>query len=56
MNYKELKLKLIKHDLSFNDLVKADGRSYQYLWREAKSGNQKILKYLSELIKKITKD
>ncbi|WP_294066059.1 hypothetical protein [uncultured Fusobacterium sp.] len=55
MNYKDLKLKLTINDLKFNDLVKADGRSYQYLWRECKAGNQKVLNHLETLIKKLSK-
>ncbi len=53
MNYKELRLKLIMNNLKFIDLVKYDGRSYQYLWKEAKLGNQKVLKHLDEIIKKL---
>lgn len=56
MNYKELKLKLIMNNLKFIDLVRHDGRSYQYLWKEAKLGNQNVLKHLDELIKKLSKD
>lgn len=55
MNYKDLKMKLLKNNLKFIDLVRHDGRSYQYLWRESNLGNQKVLNCLSQLIEKLTK-
>ncbi|MGN0942540.1 hypothetical protein [Fusobacterium varium] len=51
--YKELKMKLMMNDLTFTKLVEYDGRSYTYLYREATSGNKKILEHLDSLIKKI---
>lgn len=55
MDYKDLKFKLLKNNLKFIDLVRHDGRSYQYLWREANLGNQKVLNCLSKLIDELTK-
>ncbi|MDH6459694.1 hypothetical protein M2102_003356 [Fusobacterium sp. PH5-7] len=55
MDYKDLKMKLLENNLKFIDLVRHDGRSYQYLWREANLGNQKVLNHLSQLIEKLIK-
>lgn len=55
MDYKDLKIKLLENNLKFIDLVRHDGRSYQYLWRESNLGNQKVLNFLSQLIDKLMK-
>lgn len=50
MTYKDLKIKLATNDITFTQLVKADGRSYSYLHREATRNNQKVLEHLSLMI------
>ncbi|MBR8748717.1 hypothetical protein IX317_000376 [Fusobacterium sp. DD29] len=51
MRFEDLKIELIKKRLKFIDLVRADGRSYQYLHRECSSENEKVLNELFKLLK-----
>lgn len=44
--FKELKIELIKKNITFVTLVRLDGRSYQYLHKECKCNNQKVLEKL----------
>lgn len=53
MTFQKLKIELIKRKIKFIELVKIDGRSYQYLHRECSSNNKKVLKSLFELLEKI---
>ncbi|MBC2855464.1 hypothetical protein H3N56_03010 [Cetobacterium sp. 2A] len=53
MNFKNLKLELIKKNKKFKDLVEADGRSRQYLHKSCSEGNGKILKQMFQLLKTI---
>lgn len=52
MEFKELKIKLIEKNLKFIDLVKIDGRSYQYLHKNCRENNKKVLKQLYEILNK----
>jgi hypothetical protein len=49
-SFKELKKKLIDKNVSFTFLAKKDGRSRQYLYRECKIGNQKVLDDLYKIL------
>lgn len=53
MTFIELKIKMIKKKIKFIDLVKLDGRSYQYLHRECKSENAKVIDKLNDILEKI---
>lgn len=46
LTFENLKIELIKRNLKFSELVKKDGRSYQYLHKECSNGNQKVLSKL----------
>lgn len=50
--FENLKIELIKKNLKFSELVKKDGRSYQYLHKECSNGNQKVLAKLFSLLSK----
>lgn len=53
MNFKELKIELIKKNRKFIELVKLDGRSYQYLHKECSRNNEKVIENLFRILKKI---
>jgi len=44
-----LKKKLIDYNITFRDLVKYDGRSYQHLHQQSSEGNEKILNKMFEI-------
>lgn len=46
----ELKKRMIDKNISFTVLAKKDGRSRQYLYRECKKENQKVLDELYKLL------
>lgn len=51
MYFKELKIELIKKNKTFIELVRIDGRSWQYLHKECSKGNKKILEKMFEILK-----
>lgn len=53
MKFIDLKIELLKKDLKFVDLVRADGRSYQYLHRECSAENVKVIDELFKLLSKM---
>lgn len=46
----ELKKRMIDKNVSFTILARKDGRSRQYLYRECKKENQKVLDELYKLL------
>ncbi|AKC57604.1 hypothetical protein FSDG_01566 [Fusobacterium animalis 7_1] len=46
----ELKKRIIDKNTSFTFLAKKDGRSRQYLYKECKKGNQKVLEDLYKIL------
>jgi len=46
----ELKKRMIDKNISFTVLANKDGRSRQYLYRECKKGNQKVLEKLYKIV------
>nr|DAR94735.1 MAG TPA: repressor protein C2 [Caudoviricetes sp.] len=46
----ELKKRMIDKNISFTVLARKDGRSRQYLYRECKIGNQKVLDDLYKIL------
>lgn len=46
----ELKKRMIDKNVSFTFLAKKDGRSRQYLYKECKKGNQKVLDDLYKIL------
>lgn len=50
LTFENLKIELIKKKIKFIDLVKIDGRSYQYLHKECSNDNKKVLSRLFELL------
>ncbi|MGL5595865.1 hypothetical protein [Cetobacterium sp.] len=53
MTFQNLKLELIKKNKKFIDLVRVDGRSWQYLHKSCSEGNKKVLSKMFELLEKI---
>lgn len=49
--FENLKIELIKRKIKFSELVRKDGRSYQYLHKECSNENQKVLLKLNSLLK-----
>lgn len=49
-SFKELKKRMIDKNVSFTLLARKDGRSRQYLYRECKRENQKVLDELYRLL------
>lgn len=52
LTFEELKIELIKRKIKFSELVRKDGRSYQYLHKECSNENQKVLIRLYSLLEK----
>ncbi|MGL4802415.1 MAG: hypothetical protein ACRC18_09125 [Cetobacterium sp.] len=53
MEFKHLKIELIKRNKTFIELARKDGRSRQYLHRECSKKNEKVIKELFEILKKL---
>lgn len=53
MSFKELKIELIKKNKTFMDLVRLDGRSWQYLHKSCSQENKKVLNEMYKILKKL---
>lgn len=53
LTFEKLKIQLIIKKIKFSDLVKLDGRSYQYLHKECSAENQKVLLKLKKILDNI---
>lgn len=51
MDFKDLKLELINKNKKFIDLVRIDGRSWQYLHKACSEGNENVLNHLMNILK-----
>lgn len=53
MEFKTLKIELVKRNKNFIDLVRIDGRSWQYLHKACSKENKKVLSEMFKILKSI---
>lgn len=53
LNFKIIKKLIIDKNTTLEEILKIDGRSRQYITRECKAGNQKVLREIYYILKKM---